>query len=293
MPKICAGITMFNPEIERLEQNINSILPQVEKLYLIDNASENAGEIKLKFSGNEKIEITENSENLGIATALNQMCRKGIDDGFEWIVTLDQDSILEVDGVERYLEFVNREDVALITPKFDDDNEPDIISSGKEEDFEFVTRCNTSGSFVRLSAYKEVGGFDDKMFIDCVDFDFCTALIEHGFRILRSNKTIIHHRLGEAKEIRFFIPIGRVLGNKKLQKSLFTYNHSPLRTYYYARNIHYYMEKHKNSIDLETEKRVYLKWVVLKLFFEKDKLKKLKAIRKGKKDAKEMIKRYL
>jgi len=291
--RICAGITLFNPEIERLSDNVSAILPQVEKLYLVDNASANTRDYKLSLVGNGKVEIIENEENLGIATALNQMCQKALKDNFDFIITLDQDSVLEGDIVEKFIPFTDMEDVALITPKFDDENEPDFITSESAEDFEFVTRCNTSGSFVRLTAYNEVGGFDDKMFIDCVDFDFCTTLIEHGFRILRNNNAVIHHRLGEAKEVKFFIPIGRLLGNKKLQKSFFTYNHSPLRTYYYARNIHYYMYKHKDNIDLKIEKRVYFKWVVLKLFFEKEKFKKLKAIIKGKKDAKIMIKQYL
>ncbi len=293
MPKIVAGITVFNPEEDRLIDNINATLLQVDKLYIVDNASNNTEAIKQKLSENEKIVLIENKENLGVATALNQMCERAISDGADFILTLDQDSLPEPDIIEKYSEYLSDEEIGLYTPTFADDNEAQIISSESEPRFTYVERCNTSASLVRLSAYKKVGGFDDIMFIDCVDFDFCTLLLENGYKILRVNGAVLHHRLGEAKEVRFFMPIGRILGIKKLNKPFYTYNHSPLRTYYYARNIRYYVAKHKDFIDIKTEKRVYLKWFVLKIFFEKQKIAKLKAIRKGKKDAKIMIKKYV
>lgn len=291
--RIAAGITVYEPDIERLKENISSTLSQAEHLYLVDNASKDISEIKLLYSKHEKVTIIENSENSGIATALNQMCDAAFSDGFDFIMTLDQDSLPESDIIEKYTPFLGNIEIALLTPKFVDDNEPDIISSTSEKETEFIERCNTSASLVRLSVFKEVGGFDTRMFIDCVDFDYCTVLLENGYKILRVNTAILHHRLGEAKEVRFFMPIGKLLGIKKLQKPFFTYNHSPLRTYYYARNIRFYAYKHKDFIDLKVEKRVYIKWLVLKLGFEKQKFKKLKAIIKGKKDAKEMIKKYL
>lgn len=291
--KIAAGITLFNPEIERLKENITATLCQVEHLYLVDNNSNNTAGIKVDYSLDERVTVISNDENSGVAAALNQMCNAAAADGYRWILTLDQDSLPETDIIEKYLPFTENEEVALITPKFDDDNEPDMISSAKEEPFTFIERCNTSASLVRLSVFAKVGGFDEKMFIDCVDFDYCTTLLENGYKILRVNDAVLHHRLGEASEVKFFIPIGRLFGIKKLQKSFFTYNHSPLRTYYYARNIRYYAYKHKDFIDLKTEKRVYIKWLVLKLGFERQKFQKLKAILKGKKDAKKMINDYL
>ena len=291
--QIAAGITLFNPDINRLKENIEATLSQTAHLYLIDNASSNTAEIKPEYSSDNRITVISNPENLGVAAALNIMCNAARNDGYEWIMTLDQDSLPETDIVEKYLPFTENDEVALITPKFDDDNEPDFISSEKEEPFTFVERCNTSASLVRLSVFAAVGGFDEKMFIDCVDFDYCTTLIKNGYKILRVNGAVLHHRLGEASEVKFFIPIGRFLKIEKLKKSFFTYNHSPLRTYYYARNIRYYAYKHKDVLDLKTERRVYIKWLVLKLGFEKQKFAKIKAICKGRRDAKKMIKEYL
>ena len=261
-------------------------------LYLVDNCSHNLGEIRNLLQNYENASLIENDKNYGIAKALNQLCEISANFGFKWIILLDQDSVAEDKIIEKYSRYIEIEKVAILTPFFDDENEPDIIKSNIEIPYEPVHRCNTSASLIRLDVWKEVGGFDEAMFIDCVDFDYCTTVEEAGYVILRDNEAVIRHRLGRAKEIRFFMGIGRFFGIKKLKKPLFTYNHPPFRTYYYARNIKYYTYKHRYFINRFTEWRVYIKWIVLKLCFEDDKWNKLKAIIKGRKDAKAMIKEY-
>lgn len=291
MNGIAAGITLYEPELERLKENIDSVLPQVERVYLVDNASSNTAAFKAQYRNDTRITIIENSENAGIAKALNQMCDAAIEDGFDWILTLDQDSLPEPDMIEKYSRHTEMDEVAIITPRFEDDNEPQVISSESNKAYEQLHRCNTSASLLRLSAYKEVGGFDEEMFIDYVDFDFCTTLEEHGYMIIRDNEAVLHHRLGTAQEITFFIPLGRLLGIKKLQKPMFTYNHSPLRTYYFVRNLRYYIFKHRDSIDCCYERKVGIRWMALKLLFEKQRFAKLSAAVRGWRDGGKMIKK--
>lgn len=287
-----AGITIFNPNIERLKLNIDSIIGQVDRVYTVNNGSENTAEINELLSGYDKITHIENEKNEGIARALNQMCAAAFYDGFDWILTLDQDSIAEAELIKKYSRYTEMDGVAIITPYIDDENEPDIINSTVKTPYEPVHRCYTSASFTKLSVWNEVGGFDDDMFIDCVDFDYCTAVEEAGYIILRDNEAVIKHCLGRAHEVRAFMPLGRLLHIPQLKRPMYTYNHPPLRTYYYARNIKYYTYKHRNSIDRFTEWRVYIKWLVLKLFFEDQKWAKLKAIIKGRHDGRKMIKKY-
>ncbi len=290
--KTVAGITLFNPEIERLKNNIDAIRVQVDYIFLVDNNSANIAEVRDLIKQYENIMLIENPQNYGIAKALNQLCELAVSHSYKWILLLDQDSIAGEDLINKYLRYIEMDRVALITPYFDDENEPDIVVSKIDKPYETVKRCNTSASFIRLSVWQQLGGFDEAMFIDCVDFDYCTSLIEAGYVILRDNEAVIHHRLGQAQEVKFFMPIGRFFNIKKLKKPLYTYNHSPLRTYYYARNIKYYTYKHRRSINHFTEWRVYVKWLVLKLGFEKERYQKLKAIIKGRRDAKQMIKEY-
>ncbi|MHB8132373.1 MAG: glycosyltransferase, partial [Mobilitalea sp.] len=89
--KIAAGIVLFNPNIDRLKKNIDAILPQVEVLYIIDNNSDNIDLIEKYLQNKNTIILQKNSENFGIAKALNQMCNLANLKGFDWILTLDQD----------------------------------------------------------------------------------------------------------------------------------------------------------------------------------------------------------
>ncbi|MBQ3817261.1 MAG: glycosyltransferase family 2 protein, partial [Clostridia bacterium] len=235
--KVAAGITLYNPEIPRLEENLKSVTPQVEKVYIIDNGSQNITDIRSLISEFKSVSLFENGENLGIAAALNQMSKSAFEEGYEWLLTLDQDTVIESELIKKYSRYTEMDKVALLTPYIDDEYEPDILRSSISTPYETVKRCYTSASLTLLSAWKEVGGYDESMFIDCVDFDYCTTLIENGYIILRDNDAVVSHRLGKAKEVRFFMPIGRLFNIQKLKKPFFTYNHSPLRTYYYARNI--------------------------------------------------------
>ena len=71
--KICAGIVLFNPEIERLNENIEHIRKQVPMLILVDNGSSNLEDVKSLICDVPNIILLENGKNLGIAQALNRI----------------------------------------------------------------------------------------------------------------------------------------------------------------------------------------------------------------------------
>lgn len=73
---IVAGIVLYNPNIKRLLKNIESVYPQVEKIIVFDNGSDNYGKVVKylqKFSNIIKIS---SSVNKGIAHALNEIAIK-------------------------------------------------------------------------------------------------------------------------------------------------------------------------------------------------------------------------
>jgi rhamnosyltransferase len=85
--------------------------------------------------------------------------------------------------------------------------------------------CITSGNLVKISVFKEVNYFEDKLFIDSVDFDFCFKLKEKGYILIEATSAKLLHSCGSAAEKRllFF-------------KTGYT-NHNYLRRYYTTRNI--------------------------------------------------------
>lgn len=61
----------------------------------------------------------------------------------------------------------------------------------KEPVEEFIDFCITSASCTNLAVWKEVGGFDERLFIDLVDNEFCKRLIVSGYKILRLNNLVL------------------------------------------------------------------------------------------------------
>ena len=223
MSGICAGIVSYNPDITRLQKNINSILPQVDKLYVVDNGSSNILEVKKICGNDENIVILANSDNYGIARALNQLCEMAEEERYDWILTLDQDTVCPDDLIVKMVPYTNKDDLGIICPAVYYEG----IGKNKQSDNEvtYVYACMTSASLTRIKAWREAGGFREEYFIDFVDNEFCMKLKLHGYKVLRVNSCVINHQLGTSSEKRLFgvIPVRYS-------------SHSPLRFYYMVRN---------------------------------------------------------
>ena len=137
----------------------------------------------------------------------------------------------------------------------------------------------TSGALTKAQIYKNVGGYDEKLFIDLVDHDYCLSLNKKGFKILQVDSAILIHNLGESVE-------KRVLGLKMIPT-----NHSPLRRYYMSRNRHYIWDKYKEDFPswVLTDKRRFITENLKIILFEDKKIEKFKYINKGIKDYKNNI----
>jgi len=261
-----AGIVLYNPDINRLEENISSISPQVGELILVDNGSKNIDEINELRAKYQNITYIRNDDNLGIAKALAQIIDKADELGAEWVLTLDQDTVCKADIIERYDSFASRakDNVAIITSKYEDRSVK--VDFGLTKPYEKVDFCITSGAFNNVRCIKAVGGFDEKLFIDMVDYDICYALVRGGYKIIRLNYTGFLHEVGRSVTKRFF------------GKDIIIFNHSPLRKYYWVRNSIYLKRKYR--LGIKADVRV-IKRMVQTVLYENDKFHKLKSMFKG------------
>lgn len=263
MVDVCAGIVTFNPNIELLKQNIISIIHQVNCIVIFDNGSDNIIDIRKMIETYESVYILNESENRGIAYALNQLCKWADKAGLEWILTLDQDSISPQGLVESLCKYIS-EEVAIVSPNilYKNNENYKIRSSVKSENVEWTI---TSASLTSIKVWREIGGFDEWLFIDGVDYDYGVRANNKGYKVIRTYETELLHELGNLKCI-------RILGN-----TIFVTNHSALRKYYMSRNTIYLYHKLKRGHPYIT----ILKYVLKTVFFEKDKMKKLSSIKRG------------
>lgn len=250
MEKVAAGIVSFNPKIDRLKDNINAVLNQVDHIYIFDNASMNSGDLQNLVSANGKVSLYLCPKNKGLSYALNGLMKMAIKAGYEWMILMDQDSVLQEDTVKQFSKYIGRQDVAIICP-YVIDSRRKYMKYEYDNEIEEVGMCITSGSMTRISIWKELGGFDDFLFIDLIDNDYCKNVILHKYKILRVNTVLMNQEFGKIiprseKVSKFFVRLGEVLHNTNIQKFSYKKFVDPRRVYYTSRNVLYLNKKYEN-----------------------------------------------
>ena len=287
MKEIACIIVSYNPD-EGIKRCFNSLINQVDKIYIVDNGSRNDKLNilnELKRNNEKNVELLLNEENLGIATALNIGAKKAIEDGYKWILTMDQDSKAKDNMIDKMLEVYysfdreKRENIMSIFPNFVDERIQSIEENSKINSYEYVDAEITSGNLLRSDVFEKIGFFDDSLFIDLVDTDFCMRLNKNNIKMIKVRDAILYHSLGESQSV------------KSLFGKFNTSNHSALRRYYMTRNRFYTWEKYKdlNSFTLNRDKLLFKKEFVKIILGEKDKVNKVKMIFKGYRDYKNGI----
>lgn len=268
-----AGIVTYNPNLIRLKENIIAILPQVDSLLINDNGSANIESISNLLSNYSKVILIKNKSNLGIATALNILCENALKLGATWLLTLDQDSIVShnlMANYERWRKRLNNEKIASLTCDMKDISGTKVLDGSEDGYIDF---CITSGNYIRLKTWQLIGRFDDKLFIDKVDTDYCYRLVQKGFFIYKIPYCGLHHEIGK-----------NVSEHKLFTKTFFVFNHSPFRCYYIIRNQIYFARKYSKSLTRKERFRIErTAWTRILIYwiFESQKFRKTKAWIKG------------
>ena len=272
--KIASVVVLYNPSQENIN-NISLYKKEVDRIYIVDNTDDN---IK-RINNTQKLKYIKLGENKGIAYALNIGAKKAIEDGYKWLLTMDQDSKMTEDIIVKMKDFListKEENIGLISPYQDIDSKEDNIS----EDIEDMIEVMTSGNIINLDAYKKIGGFKDWLFIDCVDTDYCMNLHKHGYKVLRLNRIVMKHELGN------------LVVHKLFNKEYPCYNHNPIRRYYIVRNNLYINSLYKNLYPEYCKRLLRIQKGQVKriIVFEKNKFQKLRMMYKGYRDYKKGIK---
>ncbi len=267
--KIYAGIVLYNPDSKRLVENVVAIASQVDKVILYDNGSKNIEKIECDTNLMQQCKLIKSPKNCGIASALNKLASFAYNDGAKWLLTLDQDTVVKLGLIDTYRKYMNLPQIGQLCCLFEDRNNPKMKLTNFAE-VEKVDRTITSAALVNLLAWKDVGGFDESLFIDYVDHDFCAALIHHGYFNYQINYIGFLHELGHTERHSF------------LWWSYATTNHNAFRRYYMARNCILVARRYHTSVWREC------KWLLGEtariILAEKDKRKKITNTFKGIKD---------
>lgn len=238
---VAAVIVTFNPCEKTLTRCVEALANQVDLIVIVDNASEQSPEIRLRESVPTLVRWLALGRNMGIAHAQNQGINLAFRQKCGFVILFDQDSIPPRTGV---IELVNAATrlrskgipLGAVVPKIVDNRHspPSVVPffrgrSGRAElvyptGDDAVLPIDTaisSGCLIPRSAIEVIGGMTEELFIDLVDIDWFFRARARGFDVYCVCTVALDHQLGGAPK--------KILG-KELAI------HSPLRNYYYFRN---------------------------------------------------------
>lgn len=294
---IFAGVVLYYPNLVRLKANIEKLFNQVKGIIFYDNGCDEAVKEYIKNIDKGLVFWTGTGVNEGMAKALNVIMKTAENEGVDWVITMDQDSILPAN----YVEAINRraisDDIAIVCPKVIDKRRVFSINDLTSTKDEFVKKCITSASCTRVQAWNYVGGFDEFLFIDLVDNDFCKRLQIVGFRILKINEICLDQEFGEIELkspwiVESIMKICTIIPSKKLAANFSKLSYKkkvyPMRIYYTNRNILYLNKKLKRyggigyeSYNCNSYVGFIICFIIPSFLRAKEKRKVLKAIIRG------------
>lgn len=279
MQKVAAVIITYNVGDEFIK-NITSLKEKVDEIIVVDNGSKE-NTMDMLMSLKDYITLISLNENKGIAYALNKGIKYALSKKYSWILTLDHDSKVSKEMISNMLKVYDsiskeeKEKIVMITPRHIEEKQMSDIEFESNDDWSYVLTEITSGALTKASYYeKEL--YDEKLFIDLVDHDFCLRINTQGYKIINVNSAVLIHNLGES------------IKKKVLGITITPTNHSALRRYYMSRNRKYvwskYGQKFKKWVIKDRIRAV--NEIVKIIIFEDDKKNKLNMIRRGSKDFK-------
>lgn len=242
-PKVHVIVVTFNPARDVLIREFALLDPQVDKIWLVDNASSQslANWVSgLPWLG--KLELVQMPANLGLGAAQNAGIQLARSAGATHVLILDQDSQPMPDMVDRLLAASNQLQsagvpVAAVSPVYADSATGpasgfvrlgwlDLImqTALPGQDVVEADFVISSGSLIPVSVLDDIGPMDESLFIDHVDTEWCLRAQSKGYKLFGVPGARMVHTLGDRRTRIWFLRWRNVP------------YHSPFRYYYILRN---------------------------------------------------------
>lgn len=257
--RVAAVVVTYHPNQSDLSKNIESFIDEVDAVLIWRNSKDpldylNRWREKIRFIGEEVNEY--------IAKPLNYAVAWCAENGYDYLLTMDQDSYWEdfqgfiasvkshIDNsISIYAPNVNCQIPNVNTPIFD------------------VETVITSGSLIRVDIARIIGGFKESYKIYWVDGEFCFRSRFHGYRVVVLPSFCLRHQLGKQTRTKF---------------GYYTSNYSPIVYYFMFRNM-FWMHREYGSRAVSVRCILYTAMYNIRgiILGESNKLLKLWSIFKG------------
>jgi len=223
---VLAVVVSYNG-LHQTRQTVHALRGQVGHVVIVDNGSLPESLAVLQSLEREAGTTVERlGKNYGVGYALNLGVQRAKEMGYSWLLTMDQDSVVDASMIQAYQAAVERDPARVcLAPVIAQNGTKRQVTGG------VIRYAITSGNLVRVSLFDQIGLYDEGFFIDCIDFDFSLRLRRAGHSLYRVPDAMMRHQLGEAVAVPGFLRRHYA-------------RHSPTRRYYMYRNYLYMVERY-------------------------------------------------
>jgi rhamnosyltransferase len=209
-PKIYCILVTYHPDLYRLHKVMEGLVQQTDRVIIVDNGSYREVEELLQTYNFHYIPLPTNQ---GIAQAQNIGIQHALEQGADYLMLSDQDTIYPANYINQALQqfqLQQQRDPTLrgIGPRVYDrirsQHLPFLISyypkraiQPDQQTFIRVKHLIASGSFYSANAFQEIGLLDPKLFIDWVDLEWSLRAAQKGYSLYGCGKLEIHHHMGD------------------------------------------------------------------------------------------------
>ncbi len=229
---VLAVVPTYRPDADELVSLVTTLVRQSVPVLVVDDGSPCTFDPALEAARDAGARVVRHRSNTGIARSLNDGLRAAVDADATWLLTVDQDSEIPEDYVERLVlaagfaaDALGIEHVGAVAAGSIDDASGELsYPVSFDGDVLITPEVIQTGTLWDVQAMTAVGGFDESLGIDAVDAAACLRLRQTGRRIVLATDVAIRHRVGVGHQV-------MVLG-----RSVLSSGHSPHRRTTIVRN---------------------------------------------------------
>lgn len=271
-PLVYIILVNYNGKEHTIEciKSLSQINYENYKIIVIDNNSTDGCIDELKESFEEVI-VIKNNDNLGFAKANNIGIKYAMDNSGEYVLLLNNDTIVEKDFLDQLIKpfmehKINKIGLTIGKIRYYDDksllwyaggrinyfkansqvyglNETDIGQYDEEKEVEFATGCCM---LISKDTLDRVGYLSDEYFLYYEDTDYSCKIINSGLKMIYVPKSIIYHK-------------------ESVATNKFSYNYQ----YYFARNRLLFIKNNMKFKSKITGYPITILWLVKKIILDK------------------------
>lgn len=186
--KTLAIIVTYYPASDLLHKCVSSFIDDVDHVLVWENTPD-CEAASFRFLDDPRIEYVTNGEN-SISKALNYAWNYAMRNGYDALLTMDQDSVFEnFHGYYNWVENTLKQKTCICSPWY----------YARMDAYKVFSQNHviTSGMMLPVSILDALGGYNEDFAVDGIDIDLCLRARNMNYDILQNSEFVLRQRFGQ------------------------------------------------------------------------------------------------